>query len=198
VLTHTLFCLAKLQYSDIANPTAVSYRHPVVAGEPLPQGDLNVGRLAQALTLLSAPARAAITAAHREAYRYGSELLGSAHLLLGLITDGGTAMTVALRGHGIGPDAIRSHFEHVCGARPLPQPRIVHLPYSVHAKAVVIAAADRAHRTSAPVAPAHLWSALTAATGSVAARLLTDLGQLDQIRDAALAALTSAAGDELV
>ena len=56
----------------------------MVAGRPLPQGDISVDRLADALSSLDADAKSVVTAAHNEAYRYASGFLASTHLLLGL------------------------------------------------------------------------------------------------------------------
>jgi ATP-dependent Clp protease ATP-binding subunit ClpC len=124
-----------------------------------------------------------VTAAHHEAYRYASGLLGSAHLLLGLLADTERPVTSALTSNGATPEMIRQHFEQVSGARPHQPPRIMHLPYTPHAKAILISAAACADGCSAPRTSADdVWRALTDVAGSAAARILTDLGQLDHVQ----------------
>ncbi|PND54132.1 hypothetical protein CRM90_29720 [Mycobacterium sp. ENV421] len=149
----------------------------MVAGSPLPQGDISLGRFADALRSLDVDAKHVVTVAHQEAYRYASGFLASTHLLLGLLAVDPEAVTTA----GIDDDqhlreSIRRQLELFMG--PVRHPaRAVHLPYTPHARAILINAAALAPQCaeSATTTPDHLWSALKAATGSLAARCLADL-----------------------
>lgn len=154
----------------------------MVAGAPLPRGDMSTAQLARALGTLDESAKAAVTAAHHEAYRYGSGFLGSVHLLLGLLADTGEPMTSSLTRNGAAPEIIRSHFEQVYGAQSHDPPHVMHLPYNLHAKAILINAAN----CSCGCGTSHtgtddLWRALADAVGSVATRVLTELGQLGHV-----------------
>ncbi len=148
----------------------------MVAGPPLPQGDISVGRLADALRLLDVDARRVVTAAHHEAYRYASHFLASTHLLLGLLAVDSAAATDTGLDDRILPESIRRRIELYMA--PVRHPaRPVHLPYTPHARAILINAAALASQSAGPAAatPHHLWSALKGATGSLAARCLADV-----------------------
>ena len=142
----------------------------MVAGLPLPQGDNSVSRLADALRSLNMDAKRVVTAAHHAAYRYANNFLASTHLLLGLLA---TAIPAELEDPNL-RERIRSQLELYTG--PIRHPvRPVHLPYTPHARAILINASDLASQVAKTDAttPDHLWSALKAARGSLAARCLT-------------------------
>lgn len=153
----------------------------VVAEPPFPPGDIGAASVANALQSLDREAERVITIAHCQAYRYASDVLASAHLLLGLlavnpapvcVTDEPVqcARTVA---------SIRYELERIMGDEWQVDgpPRILHLPYTPHARAILVNAAGLGRNAEpAGTTPAHLWAALAAASGSVAARGLAALG----------------------
>ncbi|MCV7347565.1 Clp protease N-terminal domain-containing protein [Mycolicibacterium rhodesiae] len=155
----------------------------MIAGAPIPEGDLSAARTAQALASLNKPAKQALSAAHSAAYRYGSDFLGSAHLLVGLLADPAHPVTAALDERDSGSLVVTQLYESRYGAQTRTPPRIIHLPYSIHARAIVINAACHARAQATSVRRVHLWWATTRATGSIAARLLAELGQLEFLRD---------------
>ncbi|BBX09247.1 hypothetical protein [Mycolicibacterium aichiense] len=165
----------------------------MIAGAPIPEGDLSAARMAQALASLNRPAEQALSGAHSVAYRYGSDVLGSAHVLMGLLADPGHLVTATLDERDSGSLAVMQLYENSYGARTRATPRIIHLPYSIHARAIVINAAGHARQQATPARRAHLWWATTGATGSIAARLLTELGQLEFLRTQLLPAISAPA-----
>lgn len=152
----------------------------MVAGLPLPQGDIGVDRLADALRTLDTDARRVVTAAHDEAYRYTTRFLASTHLLLGFLAE---ATQVGLDDRGV--LSIRRQLELYTG--PVCHPvRPVHLPYTPHARAILITAARLASQGGGATTPCHLWWALKAARGSLAARCLADVQVLRSSRSTAV------------
>ena len=150
----------------------------MVAGSPLPQGDISVDRLADALRSLDIDAIRVTTVAHNEAYRYTSGFLASTHLLLGLLAVAPAGIAVKQPADVGCPPELRRQLDLYLGPlRPLAKP--VHLPYTPHARAIVINAATRATDADASAAttPEHLWSALKNASGSLAVRCLAGLGR---------------------
>jgi ATP-dependent Clp protease ATP-binding subunit ClpA len=132
------------------------------------------------LKALDLDSRRVVTAAHHEAYQYATGFLASTHLLLALLTVDSAATAIGLDDR-ILPERIRRQVELFMG--PLSHPvRPVHLPYTPHARAILINAAALASQGGEPAAatPHHLWSALKGTTGSLAARCLADV---DAFRD---------------
>lgn len=145
----------------------------MVAGAPPPEGDMSIGRLADALRSLDADSKKVVTVAHNEAYRYIGGCLSSAHLLLGLLAVNPSAVTAPAPDDSRAPETIRCQLElHLGPARSPARP--IHLAYTPHARRIVIRAAALASRygPAGVTTPEHLWSALKAATGSHAARCL--------------------------
>ena len=165
----------------------------MIAGAPIPEGDLSAARMAQALASLNKCAEQALSAAHSAAYRYGSDAIGSAHLLMGLLADPRHSVTAALEERGSGSAAVMQLYETKYGAQARTAPRIIHLPYSIHARAIVINAAGHARQHATPVRRAHLWWATTCVAGSIAAQLLAELGQLEFLRTQLLPAIDAPA-----
>ncbi|WP_165608025.1 Clp protease N-terminal domain-containing protein [Mycobacterium alsense] len=122
--------------------------------------------------------------AHQEAYHYASHYLGTAHLLLALMSDGSCPITTGLQARGAGLEVIRRRFEQYIHARADQRARVVHLAYSPYARSVLIGAAGRAHSAATATAPEHLWWAMSGARRSVAAQLLAGLGQLGYLQRA--------------
>ena len=154
----------------------------MVAGPPLPQGDMSVERLAHALESLDFNANCVVAIAHHEAFRYASGFIASAHLLLGLLAVDPAPVLTQRPGQDRPVLAeLRSQLELLMGAHIQPRARVLHLPYTPHARAILINAADRAQRIqSAITTTGHLWSALAASEGSLAARALDALHLLGQ------------------
>ncbi|WP_179475978.1 Clp protease N-terminal domain-containing protein [Mycolicibacterium vinylchloridicum] len=134
---------------------------------------MSIGRLADALRSLDGDGRRVVTVAHDEAYRYIGGFLSSAHLLLGLLAVNPSAVTAPVSDDFRAPETIRCQLELYLGPARFPA-RPIHLAYTPHARGILIrAAALASHDGPAGVTtPEHLWSALKAATGSLAARCL--------------------------
>ncbi|MCV7378902.1 hypothetical protein BST11_07475 [Mycobacterium alsense] len=156
----------------------------MVAAPPSPFHRTDTLQLVQALDTLGRSGRAVVMQAHQEAYRYASRYVGTAHLLLALVSDGSSPITTALWSRGAELDVIRRRFERHIRARADQPARVVHLAYSPNAKAVLINAAGRAHATATATAPEHLWWAMSGARRSVAGQLLAGLGQLGYLQRA--------------
>lgn len=153
---------------------------------------MGAARLAEALATLDDPAKAVVRSAHDEAYRHGSGILSSAHLLLALLeSPPPAASSVFARASQWSPEpervfaAVRRQVEYRLGAYIRPAPRLVHLPYTVHARAILIHAAARAQQCrSGLTGIADIWRAMVNAPGSLAACSLDDLGVLPDLRQA--------------
>jgi ATP-dependent Clp protease ATP-binding subunit ClpA len=154
----------------------------MVTGPPPPSDSTDTFRLVQALDALGNSAKAVVMRAHHEAYRYASHYIGTAHILLALVSDISSPLTAALHARAAGPEVIRSRFEQRTGAKTPHFPRVVHLAYSTNAKSVVITAARRAHDDASATTPEHLWWAMSRAHFSAAGRILADLGQLGYLQ----------------
>jgi ATP-dependent Clp protease ATP-binding subunit ClpC len=151
-----------------------------------PDGHVGAERFARALATLGESARAVIREAHDEAYSYASNFVGSAHLLLGLVADVSHRITAGLDERGVSPAVIRGCIEEITGVRQRPSPRFVHLPFSPQARALVVTAALLAEQAGAAATePDHLWLAITRNHGLMARQVLTELGQLDYVRELA-------------
>lgn len=154
---------------------------------PPPDGPISAEHLARALATLGEPARAAVRTAHDEAYSYASNFVGSAHLLLGLIADATHRITAGLKQRGVSPAVIRERIEQVSGVRQRASPRFVHLPFSPHARSLIVTASQQAqHAGAAATEPDHLWLALARSHGLLARQVLSDLGQLEFVEQSAL------------
>ncbi|MGY4709743.1 Clp protease N-terminal domain-containing protein [Mycolicibacterium sp. CBM1] len=154
----------------------------MVADMSLPGEDLNPKRVAQALADLGAESRAVVSRAHDEAYCYGSDVIGTAHLLMGLMTDTSHWVVAALRDRDISAATVREQFEQATGARQRAAPRHIHLTFSPHAKAGLIAASEQARAAgSLPVDPCHLWTVLCRVEGALARTILVGLDQLEYV-----------------
>ncbi|TGD83937.1 hypothetical protein BayCH28_27650 [Mycolicibacterium sp. CH28] len=155
----------------------------MVAGKPFPGGDFDPRQFAGALADLSPGTRAVVSRAYTEAYGYASEIIGSAHLLMGLVADPSHSIAAALRERRVDLAAVRHRFEQITGTHRPESPRHIHLAFSPHAKAVLITAVDCARNAGAVLTGVdHLWLAISRADGAVARRILADLGQLDYLQ----------------
>ncbi len=155
---------------------------------PHPDTPVSAELLARALATLGESARAAVRTAHDEAYSYASNFVGSAHLLLGLVADTSHRITRALREQGASLPVIRERIEQVSGVRQRASPRFVHLPFSPHARLLLVSASLLAQEAGAPATESdHLWLSLTRSQGLLAERVLSDLGQLELVTRLALA-----------
>ncbi|WP_431238546.1 Clp protease N-terminal domain-containing protein [Mycolicibacterium aichiense] len=163
----------------------------MVAGSAFPGGDLVAARVAAALSGLSPDGRAVVNRAYSEAYGYASDLVGSAHVLIGLVADTSNAVSSALHERAVIVETIQRQFEHITGAQRRESPRYIHLTFSSHAKAVLVGAADLARDTRSPMAGLdHLWLAVSRAEGSVARRILADLGHLGYVEQLCAASMS--------
>jgi ATP-dependent Clp protease ATP-binding subunit ClpC len=162
----------------------------MVAGGAFPGGDLVAARVAAALSGLSSEGRVAVNRAHNEAYGYASDVVGSAHVLIGLVADTSNAVSTALHERAVDVETIQRRFEQITGAPRRESPRYIHLAFSSHAKEVLIGAADLARDArSAMTGLDHLWLAVSRVEGSLARRILADLGHLSYVQQMCAALL---------
>ncbi|BBY64471.1 Clp protease N-terminal domain-containing protein [Mycolicibacterium helvum] len=131
-----------------------------------------------------------LSRAHHAAYGYASDVVGSAHVLMGLVADPANAVSSALHERAVTVETIQQQFEQITGARWRESPRYVHLTFSSHAKAVLVDAADLARDARSPVTGLdHLWLAVSRAEGAIARRILAELGHLSYIQQLCAAIL---------
>lgn len=156
----------------------------MVAAPNCGPNDYTSHELAHALAGLDGSARSVVMGAHDEAYRYGSQYVGTGHMLLALATDPSCPIAAALQSRGAGPGAIRLRFERTIGAQAPPSPRVVHLPYSGNAKTVLIGAACRARDSGSATVRGDLWWSLSRVQPSLAAHILVELGELGYVQSA--------------
>jgi ATP-dependent Clp protease ATP-binding subunit ClpC len=125
-------------------------------------------------------ARKAIKKAEGEAARLGHEYVGTEMLLLGLMSDGGSMATQALRDAGLPLAATRATVETVIGRGSGSNPLKLFAgkkPFTQRANNVLEAANDEAFRTQCEfVGTEHLLLALLREPGSTAARVLELMG----------------------
>jgi hypothetical protein len=130
-------------------------------------------------------ARAALAFAGQEAVRLGSRQCGDAHILLGLLREGGGVAAIALQGLGIEADAVRGEIERCDRASPgslVPADRRPEVLASAKANAVGLGHAF--------VGTEHVLLGMLVRPQRSLETVLESLGlSCDQVRDETLAAL---------
>ncbi len=121
-------------------------------------------------------AKRVVQLAHREALRLGHDVIGTEHLLLGLIAEGEGVAAQVLTSMGVDLDEVRQRVEAIVG-RGEPKDRPVDLPLSPRAKGVLDLAMREARNMGVSyVGTEHLLLGLIAEGEGVAAQVLTSMG----------------------
>jgi ATP-dependent Clp protease ATP-binding subunit ClpC len=135
--------------------------------------------------------------AHREALRLGNDVIGTEHLLLGLLAEGEGVAAHVLGAFGLELDGIRSRVEEIVG-RGEPKERPVDLPLSPRAKRVLDLAMREARNMGVNyVGTEHILLGLVAEGEGIAAQVLLGSGlDLQKVRAEIVATLSGGESPE--
>ena len=135
--------------------------------------------------------------AHREALRLGNDVIGTEHLLLGLLAEGEGVAAHVLGAFGLELDGIRSRVEEIVG-RGEPKERPVDLPLSPRAKRVLDLAMREARNMGVNyVGTEHILLGLVAEGEGIAAQVLLGSGlDLQKVRAEVVATLSGGESPE--
>ncbi len=114
--------------------------------------------------------------AHSEALRLGHDVVGTEHILLGLLDDADGIVTHILSNYGLHPDVLKAEIESIIGAeRPRAEP--VDLPSSPRAKLVIDLSMREARKMGVNyIGTEHILLAILAEGEGMAAQLLASHG----------------------
>jgi ATP-dependent Clp protease ATP-binding subunit ClpC len=134
---------------------------------------------------LTERARKVIGLARQEAQRLNSEVIGTEHILLGIIQEGGAAAVKVLNNLSVDLKRIRQEIEKLITPSTSPTVTLGQLPFSPGAKHVIELAVEAAGQVGHNVVGTeHYLLGLLKENQSIAAQVLTKLGlQFDQVRD---------------
>ncbi len=135
--------------------------------------------------------------AHREALRLGNDVIGTEHLLLGLLAEGEGVAAHVLGAFGLELEAIRGRVEEIVG-RGEPKERPVDLPLSPRAKRVLDLAMREARNMGVNyVGTEHILLGLVAEGEGIAAQVLLASGlDLQKVRAEVVATLSGGESPE--
>ncbi len=135
--------------------------------------------------------------AHREALRLGNDVIGTEHILLGLVAEGEGVAAHVLGGFGLDLESLRGRVEAIVG-RGEPKERPVDLPLSPRAKRVLDLAMREARTMGVNyVGTEHILLGLVAEGEGVATQVLASSGfDLPRVRSEVMAALSGGEGSE--
>ncbi|MDD4365082.1 MAG: ATP-dependent Clp protease ATP-binding subunit [Synergistales bacterium] len=135
--------------------------------------------------------------AHREALRLGNDVIGTEHLLLGLLAEGEGVAAHVLGAFGLELEAIRGRVEEIVG-RGEPKERPVDLPLSPRAKRVLDLAMREARNMGVNyVGTEHILLGLVAEGEGIAAQVLLASGlDLQKVRAEVVATLSGSESPE--
>jgi ATP-dependent Clp protease ATP-binding subunit ClpC len=144
-------------------------------------------------TRFTPPAREVVTLAQREARELGHDYIGTEHLLLALLAEGGGLAARALASLEVTAGAVTADIERIVGRGQGMPPGPV--PFTPRSKKVLeLALREALRRRQAAVRPEHVLLALVREGNGMAAKILFErMGDLDRVGQA-LAALET---DEL-
>ena len=127
-------------------------------------------------------ARRVVVAAQEEARALGHDYLGTEHLLLGLIHEGGGVAAKALEGLGIGADGLRERVVGIVGTGQ--HTMAAHIPFTPEAKQVLRLSLREALRFGHNyIGTEHVLLGLIQEQDGVAAQVLADAGaDLQRVR----------------
>jgi ATP-dependent Clp protease ATP-binding subunit ClpC len=135
-------------------------------------------------------ARRVVVLAQEEARMLKHNYIGTEHILLGLIHEGGGVAALALEHIGISQDAARQRVEEIIGHGT--KPPAGHIPFTPRAKKVLELALREALQLGHKyIGTEHLLLGLLREEEGVAAQVLTQLGaSLDDVREAVIELLS--------
>ncbi|KPJ55733.1 MAG: hypothetical protein AMS16_03750 [Planctomycetes bacterium DG_58] len=135
-------------------------------------------------------ARKVIALTNEEVYRFNHSYIGTEHILLGLVKEGGGVAVKVLRNLRIDPEKVGTETEKLCQKEPEALPRTKR-PYTPRAKKVIeFAVASARGLGHKYVGTEHLLLGLVQVDEGVAARVLARLGvTLDEVRKETLSLL---------
>ena len=114
--------------------------------------------------------------AHREALRLGHDVIGTEHLLLGLLADGDGAVPQIISSFGIDTYALKKEVEEVIGAGE-PRKEIIDLPMSPRAKLVIdLSMKEARHMGVNYIGTEHILLGILAEGEGMAAQMLASHG----------------------
>ncbi len=136
-------------------------------------------------------ARKVMSLARQEAQRLNSEFIGTEHILLGIIQEGGGVAAKVLKNLNVDLRRIRQEIEKLITPSTSPTVTLGQLPFSPRAKRVIELAGDAAsHLGHDVIGTEHLLLGLLKENEGIAAQVLTNLGlKLDEVRDMVLEVL---------
>jgi ATP-dependent Clp protease ATP-binding subunit ClpC len=128
-------------------------------------------------------ARLVVVRAQEEARTLGHDYIGTEHILLGLVHDGGGLAAKALESLGIDLEAVRQRVEEVTGRGE--QARSGHIPFTPRAKRVLELALQESQSLGHDyIGTEHILLGLIRQGEGVAAQVLSELGaDLDPARE---------------
>ena len=123
--------------------------------------------------------------AHREALRLGHDLIGTEHILLGLIAEGEGVAVQVIQNSGVDTEAMKTAIEEMIGTRTA-KLRPVDLPLSPRAKRVLDLAIGEARNVKVNyVGSEHVLLGLLAEGEGIAYQILSSNGiEIDSVREA--------------
>ncbi len=136
-------------------------------------------------------ARKVMSLARQEAQRLNSEFIGTEHILLGVIQEGGGVAAKVLKQMNVDLKRIRQEIEKLITPSTSPTVTLGQLPFSPRAKRVIELAGETAGQLGHDViGTEHLLLGLLKENEGIAAQVLTNLGlRLDEVRDTVLEVL---------
>ena len=136
-------------------------------------------------------ARKVMSLARQEAQRLNSEFIGTEHILLGIIQEGGGVAAKVLKNLNVELKRIRQEIEKLITPSTSPTVTLGQLPFSPRAKRVIELAGEAASQLGHDViGTEHLLLGLLKENEGIAAQVLTNLGlKLEEVRDMVLEVL---------
>jgi len=130
-------------------------------------------------------ARKVMSLARQEAQRLNADFIGTEHILLGIISEGGGSAVKALVNLNVDLKFIVREIEKLVAPSTSPTVPLGQLPFSPRAKRVIELAGESASQLSTEViGTEHLLIGLAKENEGIAAQVLINLGlKLDQIQD---------------
>ncbi len=139
-----------------------------------------------------------IQLAHREALKLGADVIGTEHILMGLVAEGEGVAAQVLGSFGVDLDGLRTRIEEAVGHSE-PKERPVDLPLSPRAKRVLDLAMREARNMGVNyVGTEHILLGLIAESEGVAGQVMASMGlDLVKIRSEVFAFLSASEGGEV-